>query len=76
MTREEAAQLLWRLANNRDTMADSPEKQRQAADVLMDSTTTTSFYRKKLYCDACEERIVGAKHNYCAMCGRKLEGRQ
>ena len=36
-------------------------------------TTTTSWYSKKLYCDTCGERIIGKKHNYCPMCGRKLE---
>ena len=36
-------------------------------------TTTTSCYSKKLYCDTCGERIIGKKHNYCPMCGRKLE---
>jgi uncharacterized paraquat-inducible protein A len=48
----------------------------EAWDALRDDkyTTTTSWYSKKLYCDACEERIVGKKQNYCPMCGRKLEG--
>ena len=36
-------------------------------------TTTTSWYSKKLYCDTCGERIIGKKHNFCPMCGRKLE---
>ena len=35
-------------------------------------TTTTSWYSKKLYCDACGGRIIGEKYNYCPMCGRKL----
>ena len=36
-------------------------------------TTATSWYSKKLYCDTCGERIIGKKHSYCPMCGRKLE---
>lgn len=37
------------------------------------AATTTSWYSKKLYCDACGKRIIGKKNNYCPMCGRKLQ---
>lgn len=59
--------------------ADSTRNAIDALDVAIAAlrgerdTTTTSWYSKKLYCDTCGERIIGKKHNFCPMCGRKLE---
>ena len=81
MTQVEAANILWWASKRHypgdqmDITAEDIEAFDMAIAALRRErdTTTTSWYSKKLYCDTCGERIIGKKHNYCPMCGRKLE---
>ena len=81
MTQDEAANILWWAAKRHypgdqmDITAEDVEAFDMAIAALREGryTTTTSWYSKKLYCDTCGERIIGKKHNFCPMCGRKLE---
>ena len=77
--RECAARVLERINYMQCTGDPTIDEQKRAVDTAIAAlrgerdTTTTSWYSKKLYCDTCGERIIGKKHNFCPMCGRKLE---
>ena len=80
MTQDEAANILWWASKRHypgdqmDITAEDIEAFDMAIAALRGErdTATTSWYSKKLYCDTCGKRIIGKKHNYCPMCGRKL----